>query len=163
MVKKQAIRSSRSGRKKGQWRPFAKARADVRTLGLKSRTEWNAYARSGEKPDDIPVNPVGDYKEEWQDWGDWLGRGGPKKGQYRPFVEARAFVHTLGLKRRRNWGAYSKSGDKPGDIPANPGQFYRTEGQSWGDWLGTGIIAPQDRQYRPFTAAREFVHTLDLK
>ena len=32
-----------------------------------------------------------------------------------------------------------------------------------GDWLGTGTIAPQDREYRPFDEARAFVRSLGLK
>jgi hypothetical protein len=32
-----------------------------------------------------------------------------------------------------------------------------------GDWLGTGVIAPQNRTFRPFKAARLFTHSLGLK
>jgi hypothetical protein len=32
-----------------------------------------------------------------------------------------------------------------------------------GDWLGTGYIAPQKRDYRPFEKAKEFVRSLGLK
>ena len=32
-----------------------------------------------------------------------------------------------------------------------------------GDWLGTGNIAPQDREYLSFTEARRFVQSLGLK
>ena len=37
-----------------QYRSFKKARAFVRSLGLKSVAEWRAYCKSGKKPDDIP-------------------------------------------------------------------------------------------------------------
>ena len=87
MVKKQTIRSSRSGPKTGQWRPFAEARKFVHTLGLKNETEWRAYLKSGKKPDDIPGKPGRAYKTEWQGKGDWLGTGyiHPKDREYRPF------------------------------------------------------------------------------
>ena len=32
-----------------------------------------------------------------------------------------------------------------------------------GDWLGTGTIASQDKQFRPFKDARDFVRSLGLK
>jgi hypothetical protein len=32
-----------------------------------------------------------------------------------------------------------------------------------GDWLGTGNIAPENRYFRPFEEAGEFVHSFKLK
>jgi hypothetical protein len=39
------------------WRPFEEARAFVRKLRFAGAKEWNAYCRSGKRPDDIPGNP----------------------------------------------------------------------------------------------------------
>jgi hypothetical protein len=143
------------------------ARDFVRSLGLKSRAEWQAYRKSGEKPDDIPTNPNIKYAEEgWSGMGDWLGTGtlAPQLRQYRSFPKARAYVRRLGLKGRSAWRAYMNSGKKPADLPAAPDRIYATEGWlSWGDWLGTGTIAPQLRQYRSFKKARAFVRGLKLK
>ena len=59
-----------------QYRPFKKARAFVRGLGLKSEAEWRDYCKSGKKPDDIPANPIAVYAEAgWARMGDWLGTG----------------------------------------------------------------------------------------
>ena len=41
-----------------EYRSFAEARAFVRSLGLKSHSEWSAYCKSGKKPEDIPAAPV---------------------------------------------------------------------------------------------------------
>jgi tetratricopeptide (TPR) repeat protein len=47
----------------------------VRSLGLKSRTEWKAYCKSGDKPEDIPANPDSTYADAgWTGFGDWLGK-----------------------------------------------------------------------------------------
>jgi predicted helicase len=70
-----------------QWQSFKKARAFARTVGLKSRTEWEGYCKSGKKPADIPSNPNQIYAEAgWAGMGDWLGPGtvGPQLRQYRP-------------------------------------------------------------------------------
>jgi hypothetical protein len=57
-----------------QFRPFKKARAFVRRLGLKSSDEWRDYYKSGKKPLDIPAAPSRTYAEEgWVGMGDWLG------------------------------------------------------------------------------------------
>jgi hypothetical protein len=91
------------------------------------------------------------------------------KLSWRPFGEARDFVHTLGLKGRDEWEAYSKGkllgkGRKPEDIPFKPQRTYKNEGWiNWGNWLGTGIIATQLRNYRIFEDARSFVRKLRLK
>jgi Integrase repeat unit len=151
--------------KRSSVKSFAEARAFVRTLGLKNQGEWRAYCRSGQKLADIPSGPQSVYRTEWSGWGDWLGTGtiAHRDRQYRPFAEARAFVHRLGLKNQREWFAYRRSGQKPADIPGKPHSVYRTEWSDLGDWLGTGTIAHRDRQYRPFAEARAFVHPLGLK
>ncbi|XRB10152.1 methyltransferase domain-containing protein [Pycnococcus provasolii] len=59
---------------RGSFRSFEDARAFVRTLGLKSKGEWQAWSKSGARPHDIPGNPEQTYKEsEWTSWGDFLG------------------------------------------------------------------------------------------
>jgi hypothetical protein len=105
------------------------------------------------------------FKQEWKGWGDWLGTGtiARQNMQYRTFEEARDYVHALGLKNKEEWSKYCKSGKKPKDIPANPREPYEKEWLGWGDWLGTGAIANQKRQFRSFEQAKEYVHTLGLK
>lgn len=82
--------------------------------------------------------------------------------QYRPFPEARALVHTLHFKSSKQWREYCKSGQKPPDIPTMP-ERYGSEFKGYGDWLGTGNIAPAKRVFRPFTEARTYVRSLKLK
>ncbi len=85
-----------------------------------------------------------------------------------PFAEARDFVHDLGLRGKAEWGAYCRGslvrrkGLKPERIPATPARVYTGRWQGWGDWLGTGTIAPKNRRYRTFSEARSFVHALNL-
>jgi superfamily II DNA or RNA helicase len=147
-----------------QYRPFNKARAFVRRLGLKSQIEWRDYYRSGKKPADIPNIPRRVYANDgWAGNADWLGTDN-RRGDWRPFKKARAFVHRLGLKSQVEWKAYFKSGKKPTDIPSWPNEVYVEAGWSgWGDWLGTGAVAPRLRQFRSFKKARTFVRGLALK
>jgi hypothetical protein len=75
----------------------------------------------------------------------------------------------LGLKSSIDWRNYVKGEmpDKPilpVDIPNKPDHVYKMKGwKGWGDWLGTGFVAYQDREYQPFKQARAFVHTLKLQ
>src|SRR5512136_2730701 len=57
------------------YRPFIKARAYARNLGLNSLEEWLAWSKEPEIPKDIPACPDKTYKRsgEWKGWPDWLG------------------------------------------------------------------------------------------
>ena len=149
-----------------KYRTFIEARKFVRGLGLKNKQEWRDYFKSGKKPEDIPADPYHWYKGKgWISMGDWLGTGyvATRNRKYRTFIESRKFVHSLMLKNFQEWKVYIKSGKKPEDIPADPSHWYNGKGWiSMGDWLGTGSIAPQNREYLPFKEAREFVHSLKL-
>ena len=72
-------------------------------------------------------------------------------------------MQRLGLKSQAEWRNYCQSGNKPHDIPTKPYRTYANEG--WvglGDWLGTGTVANQFRQFRPFKEARAFARGLGL-
>ena len=87
-----------------------------------------------------------------------------KRRNWRPFEEARKFVRSLDLKKENEWRVYCKSGKKPADIPATPAGVYKNKGWTgMGDWLGTGYVANQKRQYRPFKEARKYAQSLKLK
>jgi len=85
------------------------------------------------------------------------------KKKFCSFEDARKFVHSLGIKSQREWLAYTKSGNKPRNIPAHPNDVYKNEWKGLGDWLGTGRIADRLKQYRSFNDARKFVHSLGIK
>ena len=150
-----------------KYRSFVRARAFVRKLGLRNLNAWQAYCRSGKKPGDIPATPRAVYAETgWVNLGDWLGTGtvAPKNSEYRTFGDARAFVHQLRLGGCRDWKRYCESGKKPEDIPATPDRRYKGQGWAgWGDWFGTGIVAPYKRTYRAFADARAFAKMQNLK
>jgi len=153
--------------RRGNWRRFSKARAFARSLNLKSTAEWFAYAKTLEKPDDIPANPKGIYEGDgWAGMGDWLGTGriASHLKEYLSFRKARAFLRSLNLKSETEWRAYTKSSKMPDDIPAGPSRTYAKDGWAgMGDWLGTGRIAHPYYQYPPFKQARAFARSLNLK
>ena len=160
-----------------QHRPFHEARQFVRSLGLKSGTEWSQYCRGtllnkGLKPNDIPSNPAGKYKSSgWIGMGDWLGTGNvaTQSRKYRSFEKARSFASTLNLSGADEWKSFCKGenlekGELPSDIPSTPSKTYKDFGWSgFGDWLGTGNVAPKNRAFLSFNDARLFTRTLNLK
>jgi hypothetical protein len=159
------------------WRSFAEARQFARSLSIKNLSEWRRYcagklATQLAKPTDIPTNPAVVYKDAgWINWGDWFGTHfvALYKRNYRDFTDARAFSQSLGLKSKEDWQEYSKGkpgelAAKPDDIPTNPARVYKDTGwNGWGDWLGTGYVAHQNRKFLRFLEARQFVHELKLQ
>jgi hypothetical protein len=135
------------------WRRFNGARAFVRSLGLKSRSQWHEYCQSGLKPADIPSNPNQVYATEgWRGMGDWLGTGtvATHLRQHRSFKKARALVRRLGLKSVSEWRDYCKSGEKPADIPAKPDSTYANDGWAgYYDWLGNGRVVRRSTSIQP--------------
>lgn len=165
-----------TGYRRGNWRPFEEARSFTRSLHLGSRKDWKAYVAGKlpglpRKPEDIPHAPAAAYASNgWLSMPDWLGTNFVpfKDRKYRNFDEARKFVRSLGLRSADEWRAYcdgvlSDKAPLPEDIPRTPRAVYETEWTNLGDWLGTDRIATQNRRYRDFNSAREFVRLLKLR
>lgn len=55
------------------FRPFIEARSFAQQLGLGTKAEWIAYAKSGKKPEDIPSRPDLIYTKDWFTWKDFVG------------------------------------------------------------------------------------------
>jgi superfamily II DNA or RNA helicase len=160
MTIKQAIKPLKA------WLPFEEARRFVHNLHLNNFLEWREYCKSTNRRNDIPSSPEVVYRTNgWRSWGDWLGTGrkSPFKGKFMPFQEARRYIHSLHLKSQTQWNLYCKSGKRPRNIPSSPSRTYCEEWKGWGDWLGTGIIANQNKEYYSFVQARKLVHSLGLK
>jgi len=138
---------------------FTKAVQFVNGLDIKNKDQWELYCKSGKKPANIPSNPHIPYKKEWKGWGYWLGTRNirPQDRKFRSFEDARIFVRSLGLNSQREWTAYYKSGKKPQDIPSAPQRTYKKGWKGMGDWLGTGVVAPQEKEFLPFEKARQFI------
>ena len=165
-----------------QPRPFEAAREFVRSLKLTSLKDWSKYCQGKiaglpPLPSDIGVRPARSYKHSgWAGWYDWLGLGPPpasdtpskRRRQYRPFLEARKFVQSLGLGGQQDWARYCRGdlpekGTRPDDIPGKPSEIYKDEGWiGYGDWVGTGTQAASG-VWRPFEEAREFARGLGLR
>ena len=68
------------------------------------------------------------------------------------------------LKDVNEWRDWIKTGARPVDIPSNPNSTYKHDGwQGYGHWLGTGTVAPQDKQFLPFKEALQYARSLKLK
>jgi hypothetical protein len=143
------------------WKSFTEARAFARGLGLTGGPKWKEWSKSGQRPSDIPTHPEKTYRDAgWISWPDWLGS---ERVAWKSFTEARAYVRGLELKSQKGWEAWSKSSQRPSDIPSSPDRTYRDAGWvSWPDWLGFEGRAPPGSML-PFAVGRAYARKLKLK
>lgn len=71
-----------------QFLPYAKAKAFVQKIGLKSHKEYRFWSKS-DRPTNIPGHPSDFYKDEFEGWAEYLGTKTESKAQQMPdlFVE----------------------------------------------------------------------------
>eukprot|EP00947_MAST-08B_sp_MAST-8B-sp1_P006651 g6651.t1 len=161
-------------RGKSQMLLFTSARDIVRRLRLTSQKEWEEWSKSGQRPSNVPSNPSQVYKGKgWISYPDWMGyqfmKGDQLRGksQMLPFASARAIVHRLRLTSQKEWHEWSKSGQRPSNVPAGPDRAYKGKGWvSYPDWMGyqftKGDQMRGKSQMLPFTSARAIVRRLRL-
>eukprot|EP00947_MAST-08B_sp_MAST-8B-sp1_P001807 g1807.t1 len=156
-------------RGKSQMLPFTSARDIVRRLRLTSQKEWQEWRKSGQRPSNVPADPHKVYRGKgWVSLPDWMGyqytEGDETRGksQMLPFTSARDIVRRLQLTSQKEWQEWSKSGQRPSNVPALPSQVYKDKGWvSWPDWMGY-TAKKVDGQMLPFTSARAIVRRLRL-
>jgi hypothetical protein len=154
-----------NGKERVAWKSFTEGRVLVRGLELKTQKGWREWSKSKRRPSDIPSNPEKAYRDVgWISWPDWLGNGGTAKNSALSFAVGKAYVRKLKLRSVKEWKEWSKSGQRPSNIPGNPFQVYRDDGWiSYPDWLGSeGGRAPPGSML-PFAAARAYVRKLKLR
>jgi hypothetical protein len=149
-----------------RFRSFEQARDWVRSLKLKSSTEWFEFIKKSDFPFDVPKRPEQTFRNKgWMGYSDWLGNG---RTQYLlessgrlSFEESRKWVQSLGLKGLKDWWAFCKAGKRPAEIPASPHTAYLDQGwKGYGDWLGTKRT--RRTKFASFEDAREYSHSLLL-
>lgn len=104
------------------------------------------------------------YSSQWISWGDFLGteNADPTSFEYVSYEVASEWAKGLGIKTGGEYKRLYKSYDDEKRMPSSPWRVYE-EFTSWGDFLGTGTVASNKKEFRSFEEARSFVRTLGLK
>ena len=152
-----------------QYMSFERALVYALSLNLKTKKEWEAWCKSGARPATIPSTPHAVYKHAgWHGYGHWLGTGnvGVKKDhKYMSFENAMEYVHTLKLKKVKEWKVWTKTSVRPANIPSTPDIIYKNDGwQGYGHWLGTSTVGvKKDHKFLPFQEALLYARRLKRK
>jgi len=155
-----------------EYRSYKDARAFVRSLGIRTEPEWQAYCRgeihaASPRPIDVPSNPHRTYRHAgWVSWGEFLGTGSVAlyARTFRPYKAARAYVRSQGLVDSKDWRAWCRAGKRPADIPGAPDVVYQGKGwTSWGDFFGTRNVHPGRMRWKTVREAMPIVRALGIR
>jgi hypothetical protein len=123
--------------------------------------EWKKFQNSKDFPINLPKSPDNVYKDKgWTSWPDFLGYD---KQEFYTYEEARKLVHSFNLKSQNEWNLFCKSSEFDAKIPKSPKTVYKKYWKNMGDWLGTNTIAPQNKVFLDYKAAKELVKQLKIK
>jgi hypothetical protein len=136
-------------------------------LGLTSKRKWVLYVKNNKLPDFISPYPYNVYKNRgWVSWGDFLGTGNKWDNDvdYIDYLEAKEVLKPLKIKNSTLYREMFKGCNIPYGIPLKPNRYYKNRGWvSWGDFLGSGFIANQLRQFYPYEEFKAKVTELKLE
>jgi superfamily II DNA or RNA helicase len=143
--------------------PYKEAKKYALSLKLKSEKEWVAHTKLKNFPRNFPARPNKTYIKKFEGWGVFLGTGNVADflKKFRSYKKAKKYAQSLKLKNREEWYAHTKSKDFPKDIKKNPFQYKDFKG--FGEFLGTGYVATQCREYRSYKEAKKHVKFFKMK
>ncbi len=118
---------------------FEKAREYVRSLKLKNQKEWQIYARTDERPKNVPSSPEKVYNNQWKGYGDWLGTMSISniKKEFLAFESAKKIIYKFHLSSAKEFRGLCKAKKIDSNIPSSPERTYKDKGWiNWADFLG---------------------------
>jgi len=119
--------------KKKKLYPFIEARKIARGHGFQTKEEFIEYECAGAYQ--LPKNPDEVWKNEWRGWDDFLGVP-------LPFHQGREVARALeGIRSSEDYFELMRrkpfdDNDLASRLPFRPDLFYKSDWQSWDDWLG---------------------------
>jgi hypothetical protein len=141
----------------------------VKSLGIKSKDDYiGKYKTLRSYGLKAPLNPRTFYGTEiWENWSIFLNKPIDKKKHYNIYYSYSECKRVVQLKKfessryfRKNIKNIIRDDIR---IPYNPYIIYRSEWESWGEFLGTGRIQDNLKTYLPFNEAREWARNLNFK
>jgi len=153
--------------KLSKFRSFEQAREFIRSLNLSNREEFFTWAKSPNKPSNIPSAPADVYADQWSGWRDWLGdkkekNKEQKQPKYRSFEESRNLVQELSFESYQDFLNWVSIEGAALQIPLHPQATYRQEWKGKDDWIGIETSKTKLPRFRNFEEARDYARKLGL-
>jgi len=148
-------------RKKTDFVSYTECRKYVVENNIKTKDEYIKIKH----PNNIPTNPNSFYKEEWSDWGTFLrGEKSRKSIIYYSYEECKQIIKKFNITSKSKWfKEINNIITEDNRIPYSPLKTYKDDFIGWGDFLSTGRIQDNMKQYLSFEETKTFVQKLNLK
>jgi superfamily II DNA or RNA helicase len=144
-----------------KWMDYEKAVKYIHTLNITSANDYRKACELNQIPKEIPSSPNLSYKNKgWVSWGEWLGTGRIADGSqvWMSFKEARKFARSLNLKGKEDWFRYTKTKQKPDNLPVSVNKIYKKDWVGWGDFLGEN-----EPRFVEFSEAKKFILSIGIR
>ena len=140
--------------KKRDWMSFQDAKAFIQNLGIRSKGQFQKWAKSGKRPKNFPSNPMGVYANKWKNWGDFLGTNNTVS--YMKYKTAKEYIQIMKFKKTKDFIEWLESDDRPINFPPNPEQIYS-------EWISVkDFLSIEVQEYISYKEATTFVQQLGI-
>jgi hypothetical protein len=139
--------------------PMDEAAALLRSLGIKTLSEFKSLKQKGERPPTIPANPETYYKD-YPGWRIFISLGKDIKSpdiSTPTYAELKTLNFRFSIKTQQAYLNAIKEGTLPVGSPTNPESYFKEHWQSWNEFL-----APKSK-FVSFDEARRYARQLGLK
>ena len=145
-----------------EWCTYDEAKACLSTLDSPpaSGSDYLQKYTSGLIPKTLPKYPESTYRNKgWKSWGDFLGSGlvANQKMTFASYDEAKLIIQSIDVRPTSSseYKRLAKAKSLPALLPSNAPHVYKNKGWAgWGDYLGTGAISTQDRNFLSYDEAK---------
>jgi hypothetical protein len=124
------------GKPEKEFYAFDELKVILRQRGIKTQSAYKAFQREDPK---APSQPERVYKEEWKNYGEFLGTDiiANQNKEFMSFEAAASFVRQLHLRSQKEFYEWCRNGLRPAELPSNPQGAYKDKGwKGWADFLG---------------------------
>jgi len=150
------------GRPKTGYVTFEEAKTICRDNGITSCDGWKQFVKKN-KILRIPSQPKLQYPE-WKNWMDFHGVDRLDKMTPISYEDAKSMVQKAGIK---TWNEFRNNRMKlfKTKMPLDPDRYFKSTGDwiSWGEFLGTGSIAPQNLKFHDLETSKDILIKMNFK
>jgi hypothetical protein len=114
---------------------YSEAREYLSQFNFTNEAEFYSWAKTNERPDNIPASPRKTYGEDFISMGDFLGNGNFRTKDWPSYKDYKKEIQEKKFNSVREYTEWAKLNCRQLDLPASPTNIY-PEFEGWPEFLG---------------------------